>query len=680
MEVKEKSRKRELIKSLAIVFLVVLLLLTFFSNTIMNRSLPEVATQSISSGTINAKIRGTGTVTPNESYEVIIDQTREVRSVCVQVGDTVQQGDLLFVLGDMESTELKSAQEQLDSLNLQYQQQLLNLSKEYASEDRTVQVLQEDLNKAIKQRDENLVTADELALAKGDLATAKNELRQISLILEELELYMSDNDEYAAAQAEVAEWTAAIKTAEAAVESYEQQLEELDLSGDVDSERAIEDAEDALAEAKYTWRSAWMAYAKEVGDLVEVVWNTENTPSAPSSVTKPVTTGSNPQMIGAEQQVYIDAFLTQHGTEYTEYNEAYTALIDAQDDVIAKEQILDRLEEDADDLYGSAADQRRKLQNKLNDAEDELAYAQRKLRDAQGVLEEADESNFAVKQQIRNYESYQNQQNARIETLTQNVADLEAKKALYEQAVELVAEKERAIEDALAGKNIDKQLDNLDLQATRMQIEKAQELVDKYTAESIDTEIKANVSGTVTAISVSAGKETTAGAAMATIDVVDRGYIIKIPVTNEQSRQVKVGDSASVTNYYWGESVEATLEAITADPEKPGAGKLLVFRVTGDIDAGSSITLSIGQRSANYDTIIPKSALREDTNGYFVLVITVKSSPLSNRYIATRVDVEVLAEDDTSAAVSGLSAGDFVITTSSKPVEAGTQVRMVENS
>ena len=84
MEVKEKSKKRELIKTIAILFLVVLLGLTFFSNTIMNRSLPEVATQSISSGTINAKIRGSGTVAANESYEVIINQTREVRSVCVK--------------------------------------------------------------------------------------------------------------------------------------------------------------------------------------------------------------------------------------------------------------------------------------------------------------------------------------------------------------------------------------------------------------------------------------------------------------------------------------------------------------------------------------------------------------------------------------------------------------------
>jgi len=133
MEVKEKSKKRELIKSIAIVFLAVLLVLTFFSNTIMNYSLPEVATQSISSGTINAKIRGSGTVSANESYEVIINQTRQVRSVCVGVGDTVQQGDLLFVLENVESQELKDAQEQLDALNLQYEQQLLTLSRDYAS-------------------------------------------------------------------------------------------------------------------------------------------------------------------------------------------------------------------------------------------------------------------------------------------------------------------------------------------------------------------------------------------------------------------------------------------------------------------------------------------------------------------------------------------------------------------
>ena len=57
-----------------------------------------------------------------------------------------------------------------------------------------------------------------------------------------------------------------------------------------------------------------------------------------------------------------------------------------------------------------------------------------------------------------------------------------------------------------------------------------------------------------------------------------------------------------------------------------------------------------------------------------------KSSPLGNRYIATRVDVQVLAKDDTQVAISGgISGWEYVITTASAPVRAGDQVRLAEN-
>ena len=61
-------KRREWVKTAAIIFLAVLLVLTFFSNTIMNASLPEVATQQVTQGTINAKIRASGTITANETY------------------------------------------------------------------------------------------------------------------------------------------------------------------------------------------------------------------------------------------------------------------------------------------------------------------------------------------------------------------------------------------------------------------------------------------------------------------------------------------------------------------------------------------------------------------------------------------------------------------------------------
>jgi len=246
MEVKEKSQKRELIKSIAIVFLVILLILTFFSNTIMNYSLAEVATQSVTSGTINAKIRGSGTVEAGENYEVIIPQTREVRSISVRVGDFVSEGDVLFVLGDVESQELKAAQEQLDALNLQYQQQLLTLSREQAGEDRAIQVLREELKEAQRQRDENLVTTEEITAAKTALAAAESDLAQIARTLEEMSAALADDETYAAAKAAVAEWTGKVETARGQIEEYQRQLRELSTGGTSDMAIKISEAQSAL--------------------------------------------------------------------------------------------------------------------------------------------------------------------------------------------------------------------------------------------------------------------------------------------------------------------------------------------------------------------------------------------------------------------------------------------------
>ena len=95
------------------------------------------------------------------------------------------------------------------------------------------------------------------------------------------------------------------------------------------------------------------------------------------------------------------------------------------------------------------------------------------------------------------------------------------------------------------------------------------------------------------------------------------------------------------------------------------------------MEAGSTYNFTLGETSAMYDVVIPKSALREDNTGTFVLIVTNKSSPLGTRYYATRLDVSVLASDDTRCAVSGdFSGWDYVITSSSAPIESGDMVRL----
>ncbi|NLB17039.1 MAG: RND transporter, partial [Clostridiales bacterium] len=104
------------------------------------------------------------------------------------------------------------------------------------------------------------------------------------------------------------------------------------------------------------------------------------------------------------------------------------------------------------------------------------------------------------------------------------------------------------------------------------------------------------------------------------------------------------------------------------------------LNVEGDVTIGQSITFTLGDRSAEYDTVVPNSAIREDSNGKFVLVVESKSTPLGTRYKAARIDVQVVASDETKSALSTSFFGnEFIITTSTKPIKAGDQVRLVNN-
>ncbi len=684
MEVKEKSKKRELIKTIAIIFLAVLLVLTFFSQTIMNRSLPEVATQLVTSGTINAKIRGSGTVSANESYEVTLDQTREIRSVCVKVGDKVEQGDLLFVLGDVESQELKEAQESLSKQQIEYQKQILSYSKDYATEDLSVKNLREDLQKALAARDANLVTETDISYAKGDLAAAQTQLSQLTRMIEELKAIQAESEEYTEAQTKVKELEGKVETLNTTIETKRKELNDVTADDALSADRKIEDARRALEEAQTNWSGDWAANVAVLNSLGGL--DLPTTPRALSSYEQVQIEGLLGQLQRDEWNTPApspdgegQAMRQSNAYGYDRCLAAYNTLLADQKDVADKQQAYQRAVQDKDASAGTVAEKRQAIQREIDSAQSELAGVQQQLRDAKQRLEALSGANSQVKEQLRLYEAGQREQTAAVEELKTKLEELQAKQKDYEAALTEIAAKERALEEALSGKDIDKQLNNLNLEAMRLEISRLQALVDKYQKDAVDTEIPAKVSGIISAVNVTAGKENKPGEAMAVIDVIDRGYTIKISVTAEQAKQVKVGDTAEVTNFYWGSDITATLEQITPDPANPGQNKLLVFRLTGEIDAGTNISLSIGQRSSTFNTIVPKSALRQDTNGSFVLVITSRNTPLGNRYTATRVDVQVLAEDDTSAAVTGIAENDYVITTSSKPLAPGTQVRMVEN-
>jgi len=231
--------------------------------------------------------------------------------------------------------------------------------------------------------------------------------------------------------------------------------------------------------------------------------------------------------------------------------------------------------------------------------------------------------------------------------------------------------------------NVNSSLEAIMLREKRREVEEARAKVESMRDIISGSTLTSLVGGIVTAIEIQPLEQANPDAVLMVIEVIDRGYSLSFSVTAAQASRVNVGDQADVDRgWYWrpGEELRATLINIRNDPANPMANRILRFDIAGDVKSGDQLNLVLAQRSENYNIIVPISAIRTDTNGDFVLVVIPRSSPLGNRYIATRADVNVLSTDDTHAAVSGALTGwDFVITTSSAPIDPGMQVRLADN-
>lgn len=573
-----KPKNREWVKNAAIIFLAVLLVLTFFSNTIMNRSLPEVATAYVQSDSITAKVRGTGTVSSQGVYEVKAAEKREIRAVMIKSGQQVETGDVLFVLGNGDSAEIEAAEEQLRQLKLSYSQTAVGATN-YSGKLKSAQA-----------RYDAAVAAEASAFAElngnADFQNAFTTLNSAADRLASSQLnYKLAND---TALQSLASLNAAFNDFETACAA--QGLDTLSLN---DAQYALSAAREAILPADGSVNSISVAADK---------------------------------LQTAEQGVL--QFEAVNGAAFT---------ADLADRLLALKTCFAQSKDYLTDS-GSAS----------------LMEAAADLGDAQS-----------------RYTNAQNQYDGFNGMFSENYNNAVAERKAAEAAL-------KSLQDSADDYNKQAALTGLSLQDLKYQIERAQEKLDALTGGT-ENQIKANVSGTVASVAVTAGSTADKDQVLATIEVPDMGYTLSFSVTTDQAKRLHTGDSASVTSYYWGSRIDATLSSIKPDPKNPQTNRLLEFDVSGDVSAGSQLTISIGERSATYDLVVPNSAIRSDSNGKFVYIIQAKNSALGNRYFAKRVDVEIIASDDNNAAVTGnLGYGDYVITTSSAPLKSGDQVRMAE--
>ena len=621
-------RKREWVKTAAIIFLAVLLVLTFFSKTIMNASLPEVAAQQAASGAINARIRGSGTVEASEVYNVTIKQTRKVASVLVKTGQEINVGDTMFVLEAEDSDELKQAETDLETLQQNYDKSLIEAGNTAAQENYDVQKAREAYNEALAVY--NQYTNVNAAQLTAAITAAENELTNLTAqskaISEELKQLQTDKE-----------------TIDADVTAQEAKVKEME---------AAEDKYAELKTATDDYDADIVVYGKYYSKLLEltaeptssVTYDNKHVITVVSIASQPIAAGY------CQKDTMLYAYLVEKGqTEMANDAGIIATAYKTITEDLSKLATLCTEYSRLSVVYNPTA---------LSNARTELSNLKNNADHCANLVKSCTERASAAETAVSNKQT-------EIDKLTK-----------ASSAADTVKSTKQALEDLVFKQNLGDS-SSVDMEASKKAIERKQAEVDKLRENADELEVKSSVSGTIASINASAGKSIGGEEQpLATINVTDRGFTVKIDVTNDQAKKVKTGDTAELVNFWGGDAV-ATLDQITSS--QTAGNRTLVFTLTGDVQAGQNVTLSIGQKSANYDALIPLSGLREDSNGKFVYVLESKSSPLGSRYIATRVTVQELARDDKSAAVSGISSGDFIITTSNKPIEAGKQVRLADN-
>ena len=563
------------IKNITIIFLLVMLILTFFSNTIMNYSLVEVSTQQVTSGQITSKVRGSGSVEASESYSVTIEETRKIATVNVKKDAEVATGDLLFTLEDTDSDELDAAKKSLNEAQAAYESAVLTAGITVAER-------------------------QSIEAGKGSSLTQKQ-------------------NEIAAANQRVKDAQAAVDAAQASVDKIKAQIDAVSNStaDTTAEEKAVLDAEKKNSEAQDSLTSAESAYT-------------------------PVKSA--------------------YDTALSEYNDA----------VIAFNAAKATYEKDTSDLNNKKA---------MDAAEIAMKSANEKLKNCKGNLDKVQgpyDSAKSAATDSKNALSNANY-NLSVKKLTgTNTAEANNLQAQLNTATAALTDANTALTSATNDqkKVTDKISGEVTIASAYKTMTDLQEEVAKLQAKSIGTEITSPISGTVTDIAVTAGTTVNANDVMMTIQPENKAYVLQFSVTENQAKKVRVGDTAEILNNWYGNDVSAVVSAIRKDPQNR-SNSMIICEMKGDVSVGDSYTLSIGEQSSNYDTIVPTSAIREDSNGKFILIIESKSTPLGNRYYARRVDVDVITSDDTKSAVTGALEGyEYVITTTTKPIKENEQVRL----
>ena len=622
----EKHRnRREWVKNIIIVFLLIMLVLTFFSNTIMNYSLPEVSVSRISRNKVSKAYTLDLTVEANKKYTVTADENGEIKRVAVRRGQEIKEGQALFYLeAPGESTEAKTLQDNIDLEKAAYEKSLITASPDNFALAQAVEVARDKLNQAIDAKNNAPSEPSE------DPEQKKNDLAEKAVLQSDLNNITEQKYEL------LSNGTASKLSNE--LGAHEKANSELETA-----KKELKDAEDKCA----GYNAVIQAAGAENGTkTMERSIETQKLQIAQKKADLAAAAEETVKNEIAKEIATLELNLKYAEEDLKAVTEAVASLEKAKTLKAEKETAVTQKE-------NAVKDSEKALEKKVAEVSAEINARIASLGGGVSSYDEGPSSYIGSDPLMSSSTDYD--------------ANIRAAQYELDAAINALEQKRKtdSVTDAQA---------QVDLDAQKKKIEKLEEQLAKLLEKQGKNEITSPVDGVVEMISFTSGQSFAAGEELLVLNLSADGFTASATVTSEQAKAVKKGTEAKVSG---NDDVKVTVKNITKN--KNDSSKFdLTFTVEGDVIADQQVKAELGEKASQYDKVVPKNAVKQDSTGKYVYAVRSKSTPLGNRYLAEKIPVTVIAEDDTQCAVSGDfgDSADYIITASSKPFSPGDQVRL----
>ncbi len=597
-----------------------MLVFTIISRAVSGAAMARVKTVRISTGTIDHKVSGSGKVEAGKEVAVYTESGQRVKEICVQEGQSVEKGDVLFVL-DMDRLEeqVLAAQQELEKIKLQDQDAKSNRDSQQENRALAKRRAMEDYNQAVSKGD-------------TDVSNAKAAWDAAEWALQEF----LRNNPRPAENVGAAVSGGNMRAANAGTEEPIGGMQTAGLDGNMGIEN------------------------------INVGQSQEEQES------------QNPKSQSQERQGQEG----QKGSSQNEWSQEGQNLEGQKGQKQEGQEGQNQEGQKGQKQEGQEGQNQEGQKGQKQEGQKGQKQEGQEGQNQEGQEGQRQEAQEGQSQNEQNQEGQEAggsaaEWDAQKAQLEQAVAEA---KSAYEAAVSGRADNLRAASRAIEDANASVPTDSTAAQneITRKQQElslgKLQDL------QKAGGKVTAPVGGLVTQIAVTTGDFTTEGTAVRLADT-SQGNRLVASIDKSNEDYVQKGSPVTISPSGSKEKItDFTISNVSENKEDNTLLDVAIDLPKGVLEAGASAQIEIIQKSSQFSSVIPIQALREEQAGYSVLVLREQQGVMGTELVVEKMEVQVLDKNSTNAALEeGFLTGDQeIISASSRSIEDGSRVRREE--